>query len=786
MMELQLRIQSKPAALSLAINAAFSTPIRWQRLSSSLLAASMLLSCAAVSATDLQAGTAQSNAQPANQASATSLRIPRATTPPQLRDYVSGIPASAGVEISDFRQRTPGDAIPASHPTRAYLSYDATHFYAIFVVKDDPAQIRARIARREAFEGDDYVTLDLDTFHDKRRAFTFFVNPHGVQLDARRTDGLALDIQFDTQWESEGQLTADGYVVKLAIPFKSLRFEARDVQTWGVALGRVIARKNEESYWPHLSKRVAGVVPQFAKMELPEKLAGGRNLQLNPYVYLGRSRLLAGGLNPYFQEKNKFTGGLDAKWVPFEATSVDLTLKPDFSEVDSDEPQVLVDQRYEVLFPEKRPFFLENSGLFVTPNTLFFSRRISQPEAGLRVTGRAQGWAYGALAIDDQAPGKRASTGLGVGQSAKIGVLRIQNDLSKGLSLGAMLTSRSFANERNRVAGFDARYQLDDNWVLQAQLATSRTTLANGQQASGHLRYLEANHRGKSLEYSAKYSDISADFDTVLGFIPRTNLKQLRQEGKYLWHYEQHPWLQNRGVSLQLDATRDQQNVLQDWQVKAGLLAAASHSSWAEVYASKGRERFAGQNFDKHGWNLRLGTSWWQWLELKADLGRHQLVNYIPAAGSAAFAGTGRSADLSVVFKPHPQWQFEEKMLWNDLRSQATIAGAPSGSTVYRNRLLRSKLTYQYDRFWSLRLILDYHTLSSDARLSGLKPNKQLDTDLRLSYLLSPGTTLYAGFATRHENLALRGNPLQLHPTRDLDLQTGRQVFIKMSYLFQP
>lgn len=758
-------------------------------------------------------------------ARAAPLGIPRAATPPQLRDYLHGIPPQAGLEISDFRQRTPGDGIPVSQPTRAFLSYDATHFYAVFVIKDDPKQIRARIARREAFEGDDYVTLDLDTFHDRRRAFTFFVNPHGVQLDARRTEGQALDIQFDTQWQSEGMLTPDGYLVKLAIPFKSLRFEARDVQTWGIALGRVIARNNEEAYWPHLSKRVAGVVPQYADMVLPEKLAGGRNLQLNPYLYLGRSHMLdaSNPARPAWHDAHKLQGGLDAKWVPSEATSVDLTLKPDFSEVDSDEPQVLIDQRYEVLFPEKRPFFLENADLFATPNPLFFSRRISQPRAGLRFTGRADGWAWGALAIDDQAPGKLATSPGAIGKIAKIGVMRVQNDVSKTLSLGAMLTTRRFADERNRVFGLDARYQLDENWVLQAQLASSHSssqssgpggsegsreggnrdaangdnsdgsssggrfgTSANGVSRSGHLRYLEASHKGKSLEYTAKYLDIGAGFDTALGFLPRTNLKQLHQDGKYLWHYEQHPWLQNAGMSLLLEGARDQHNVLQDWKVEAGVLAAASHSSWAELYASKGYENFAGQDFAKHGWLLSLGSSWWSWLELKADLGQNQQVNYAPAAGNPAFAGAGRSANLGLVFKPHAQWQLEEKLLWNDLRTQAAGTGSPNGSTVYRNLLLRSKLSYQYDRFWSVRLILDYHSLASNARLSSLKPGKQLDIDLRLSYLLSPGTTLYAGYASRHENLTLGGNPQQLQATPGLDLQTGRQVFIKVSYLFQP
>jgi hypothetical protein len=100
--------------------------------------------------------------------------------------------------------------------------------------------------------------------------------------------------------------------------------------------------------------------------------------------------------------------------------------------------------------------------------------------------------------------------------------------------------------------------------------------------------------------------------------------------------------------------------------------------------------------------------------------------------------------------------------------------------------LFRTKLIYQYDRFWGVRVIADYHTLKANSQLSAIKPGKQLNTDVQVSYVLSPGTTLYTGYGSRQENLSLTGNPAHIEVSRDLDLVTGRQIFVKLSYLFQP
>lgn len=717
------------------------------------------------------------------------LSIPRAKAPPQLRDYVRGVPADAGFAIRELTQRSPSDGTPATQATIAYLSYDDTHFYAMFVAKDDPSLIRARIAKREDFDGDDYVVLELDTFHDKRRSFIFFVNPYGVQLDSRRTEGLDPDNNFDTQWDSEGELTSDGYVTRLAIPLKSLRFKNADVQTWGVAVGRVISRLNEESFWPPISKKIAGFVPQMASMTIPEKLSAGRNAQLNPFVFLGNSRLLNTDdhSRPAWQQDNKVQAGLDAKWVLGDATAIDLTLKPDFSEVESDEPQIVVGKRYEVLFPEKRPFFLENASFFHTPNPLFFSRRISQPKAGLRVTGRAENWAYGGLLIDDQAAGEDQEKA-----NAHIAMARVQNDVTHDMSVGVLATDRRVAGERTEsaerdsVLSLDGRYQFDENWIFQSQFARSQhQTKVNNrdQQQSGHLNYIEAKHQGKHLEFLAKYLDVSANFATSLAFLPRTDVKQVQQEGKYVWHLDDFGHLQRLGAVLNTEAARNQDGQLQDWSANAGMFADFSRNSWLEGFVKRGFENYAGRDYRKQGWMIDAGTSWWDWLSVFTQVEVMDSINYTPANGVSALMGKGRNVDLTVTFKPHAQWRLEEKVLWNDLRTPANASGRTS--LVYRNLMLRSKLSYQHNRFLGLRVIADYHMLDSNPRLSTLTSGKQLNTDFQISYLLNPGTSIIAGYGNRQENLALTGNPTHLQRTEDLNLRTGRRAFVKLNYLYQ-
>jgi len=248
--------------------------------------------------------------------------IPRVDRAPQIEDFLAddSSPPSA-LRVADFRQRDPGDGVPVSQPTVAYLSYDAQTFYVMVVCKDNPAEVRARIARREEIDTDDFVAVYLDTFLDRTHAYMFAVNPLGVQRDAVLTEGQKEDLSFDTVWSSEGRLTADGYVVRIAIPFRSLRFKSDLTKTWRIAIGRVIQRNNEEAYWPFITKRIQGFVPQFTTVDGLAQISPGRNLQVNPYVVGAGARFLDAPARA-FRNDNEARVGMDAKLAVRNARAV--------------------------------------------------------------------------------------------------------------------------------------------------------------------------------------------------------------------------------------------------------------------------------------------------------------------------------------------------------------------------------------------------------------------------------------------------------------------------------
>ena len=252
------------------------------------------------------------------------------------------------------------------------------------------------------------VEVMLDTFHDHRRAYAFLSNALGVQADALWTEGQGFDLSFDTVYSTEAKLTPEGFVVKFAIPFRSLRFASNDPQTWGILLNRDTKRNNEEAYWPQYSSRITGRLNQEGDATGLENISPGHNFQLIPYgIFRSFRQLDLRDLDhPTFSQRDAYGQiGLDAKAVVKDKFVLDATANPDFSQIESDDPQVTVNQRFEVQFPEKRPFFLENSYYFQTPIPLLFTRRIVDPQWGARLTGKDGPWAVGMLVADDASPG---------------------------------------------------------------------------------------------------------------------------------------------------------------------------------------------------------------------------------------------------------------------------------------------------------------------------------------------------------------------------------------------
>src|SRR5215467_15057337 len=394
------------------------------------------LFCATVLSADAQK---QAELQPPS-ATIPLSKIPRVARAPKIEDFLEGRQREAELKVGDFRQNIPGDGDPASDGTTAYLSYDQRNLYVVFECKEASANLRAHLSKREDLDQDDGVGVFLDTFHDKHRAYYYFSNPLGIQEDAIYTEGQGFDTSFDTVWNTEGKLTKDGYIVWFSIPFKSLRFSHEPRQTWGVALYRVILKKSEYDYWPYVTQRVQGLAQQFAPVNGLEHVSPGRNIQFIPYGLLAGNHFLnqpTDGTAPEYKNVFEHRAGLDAKFVANDSLTFDVTLNPDFSQVESDDPQVTVNQRFAVFFPEKRPFFIENAGFFQTPVNLFFSRQIQDPQFGTRMTGKVGNWTLGALVIDDRQPGQGQVSGGEYDTRALDGVVRVAREFGKQSYIGA-------------------------------------------------------------------------------------------------------------------------------------------------------------------------------------------------------------------------------------------------------------------------------------------------------------------------------------------------------------
>ena len=714
------------------------------------------------------------------------VRIPRIADPPALLDFVNGTPPGGLLRVSDFVQREPGDGVPASQPTSAYLGYDDDNLYVVFVCKDDPVKVRAHLTRREAIAGDDIIGVVLDTFRDERRAYIFLANPLGIQLDGVTGEGQDDDYSFDTLWYTEGRLTADGYVVRVAIPFKSLRFSNAPAQTWGIALGRIITRNNETSFWPFITRRIASFGTQAATLEGLERISPGRNLQFIPYGTFTSARFLETG-QPELATDTLGRAGLDAKMVLHDAVTVDLTLNPDFSQVESDEPQVTINQRFEVFFPEKRPFFIENAAFFQTPQNLFFSRRVADPQFGARVTGKAGPWAFAGLAVDDRALGQRLpESDPAHGSRGAIAAARLQREFAKQSTVGLIVSSHDFNSSSNRVASADLRLRLSQNWYFTGQATASRTTTIDGMERSGPAYDAELWYGSRRLRYSIQYIDRSPGFRTSLGFIPRVDMRQARQFVRYTWFPERRG-LVSLGPSINALANWDHRGMLQDWEVAPEFQVELKGQTGMRVRRSESMERFEGVEFRQQATGLSLSTEWFRWLAAHASYQYGTRINYYPAPGLDPFLASARRGGVGLTIRPSSQLRLTETYLYSRLASQDGVAQVQRtpGGDIFGNHILRSRVDYQFSRELSLRAILDYNAVLPNASLVALERTKQFKADILLTYLVNPWSAIYVGYTDTYENLALDEPGDEPRRTGGPTFSTGRQFFVKVSYLLR-
>ena len=723
--------------------------------------------------------------------------VPRVEQPPVLEDFLDmKVPARfAGRlgRVEGFIQRTPEDGSPSSQRTEVYLAYDAHNLYAIFIAHDDePEKMRAHVSRREDVFGDEIVEIQLDTFNDERRAYSFVANPHGVQWDAIWTEGSGFDDSWDTVWHTTGRLTDGGYVVLMSIPFKSLRFPATAEQTWGFVLVRDIPRNDEGSFWPHVSERIEGRLNQGALLTGLSGISPGRNIQLIPYGTSRSFRVLDPAAPELRRDDFDPDAGLDAKLVLKDSLALDLTVNPDFSQVESDQPQVTVNQRFEVFFPEKRPFFLENAGYFQTPVNLLFTRRIADPSVGARLTGKLGKYSLGALLIDDEAPGKSVPVDDPLrGERARFGVLRLSRDLLKQSNVGLLFTNRELDDGSNDVGGIDGRFKIGENWDTRFQAVYSSNRPAGGGPESSDQAYdLSFNRNGRHHGAHIHYREFGPEFRTDAGFVNRTDLKDLhwsqgyrfRPEGPKLisWRpdlFVQRLWDFN-GTRLEYSV-----NVEIDWEFRRQTgFELAYHTGRERLRVSDFSTLLANRDFSTDNISAFFRTHFIDAVDVSAFLSVGKGINFVSPSGQPPQPADRLRGNLDLTLRPMSRLRISNTYLFTRLDDRR------SDGRVFTNQILRTRWSWQFNAKLSLRAILQYDETDANSLLTRLEPTQSINGDLLLTYLINPWTAVYLGYNSNYRNLELidgKGGRQQLVRTEDDFLNDARQLFVKVSYLFR-
>lgn len=719
--------------------------------------------------------------------------VPRIESAPTLEDFLPlGAPGPAAqllAKIEGFAQVMPTEGGPVGVRTEAYMGYDTEALYVIILAFDpDPSKVRARLARRDAagIFSDDLIELRLDTFDDHRQGYYFAINPYGVQIDALWSEGEGgFDQSFDCVWRSRGQITEDGYVVWLAIPFRSLRFPAALRQDWGFYLGRLVPHLNEVHSWPPLTKKVQSLLSQTAQLSGLEGISPGRNLKLIPYATAASLDLLD---EP---AESTVDGGLDAKVVLRDSYVLDLTLNPDFAQVESDLPQVTINRRFEVLFPEKRPFFLENAGFLQTPMNLVFTRRIIEPRLGLRFTGKTGPYNLGVLLTDDEAPGRQAPAGSSLeGESALFSVLRLRRDLFRQSSAGLLYTEKRLAGVSNRVGSVDFRFTLDPNWSTVLQLARSFTDADQGADPEGSAVDFELTRTGQQFNYALSYEARSPEFRADAGFIPRVDFQRLRQQVGYRFRPEG-PKLIAFGPDLTVERLWSYDGDELDQEISPAFEFELLRQTTLTLRYTDLQETLqptdfpaltAPQQFDTQSWTVQASSEFFSRLSTSVNITWGSRVNLIPPA-----AAPPAVADLSSV-SAELSWRLTSGILFTGTYlSEQLREQHGARDTAFRVEIARARLDWQLARRLSLRFIVQQEEIYANARLTRLNSSLKLDADVLASYLLNPWTAVYVGWNGVFDERLLLDSTMPPSIARTLgDLRlSDRQFFIKVSRLFQ-
>ena len=673
----------------------------------------------------------------------------------------------------------PGDNIPPPVKTAVLIAYDTNRLLVAFVADDpDPGSIRARISDRDGLYDDDWVSIVLDTFNDQRRSFTFFCNPLGVQADGVETSTSGVDISWDAIWESAGRITAEGYVVEMAIPFCSLRFQQSEGdQIWGFDAVRL---------WPRQDRHKIGLVPrdrdndcylcQTAAIVGFSGAAPGHNLEIDPtfsMLWTDQRYPFPGG--DFHQLERRREPGITARWGFTPNLTLAATANPDFSQVEADAAQLEVNTPFTLFYPEKRPFFMEGADYFTSRLRAVHTRTLLDPVWGTKVAGKEGADAVGAFFVRDDKtrllfPGPESSSVRDLDRQSSNAAVRWRRDLGGASQVGLIATDRESGNYSNRMAGADASIRLTRSDRLQVQWLASRTdypediSRAFGQSAepfSGQVVDVLFNHGTRDLDVYGVFRDVDDEFRADLGFMPQVGHRFWEGGADWTWRRRSGSWFNL--LSLGAAGFRQEKSG-GEMLLEAGVFEMnyrGPSQSYCWVSANLGRRGFRGREFDDDHVEFEAGIlpNGWLALSVEGDIGDGIDVENVEQGNRIMLrpmieARLGRH--LSVVLD-HAYERMRE-----------------NGEHLYTDNLSQARLVWQLDRRTFLRAILQYEDLDRNPSLYPdyfEEKQKALFTQLLFSYKLNPQTVFFLGYSDNR------------YGDQDIDLTRGdRTIFMKIGY----
>ena len=730
--------------------------------------------------------------------------------------------------LTGFSQFTPVDGVAAADSTEVLVWYSPSAIHFGVRAFEAHGQVHATLADRDRIGADDNVQILLGTFDDGRQASVFAVNPFGVQSDGAlvetgSTSGNGFnnavvrresaDLSPDFVFQSKGRLTGYGYEIEIRIPFKSLRFQPIREQRWGINVTRQVQHSGVEDTWAPAKRASASFLAQSGHLLGLTELRRGLVLEFNPSVTSKTTG--APGANGWEYAGGTPELGGSVRWGITNNLNLNATANPDFSQVESDAGQFLFDPRDERFFSEKRPFFLDGIEQFTTPNQLIYTRRIVQPVAAAKLTGKGFGTEIALLsAVDDR---EVSSTG---DHHPIYNLLRLQRDIGPQSRLGVVYTDRVEGNDYNRVAGADARLVFGEVYSALLQVAGSRTR-TNDVTTTAPLWLARVTRNGRTLGVRAILSGTDREFRALSGFLPRVGYNRVNLDPRVTLYGAPGSLVESLTGDLNLDglyryghlATSDGMQ-----EEKIHLNANARLRGGWQAGASVLVEQFGFPSEIYRDYRIELPRAGGTGADTVAFIGRPRIPNrdYVLQLDTPEFAQFSgnvfvlwgndenyyewASGDL-LLFNAGADWRPTDQLRLSGSYQLQRVGRRTDGSTVNIQHIPRLKVEYQLSRPVFLRLVGEYASERQDAlrdhtrteaplliydpgagdfvRATAFR-SRSFRADLLFSYQPDPGTVLFAGYGS-----TLR-EPLDLTDRLRRGLRRADDgFFFKMSYLFR-